>query len=330
MTIYRQPNLLFPSGWFLIGLSNEFPKGKVKPIKVFDRELVGFRTLSGTIAFLDAYCPHLGAHLGHGGCIVGETIRCPFHGLCFNTNGQCVKTYSKNSSSEKLLIKKWSVYENAGLIFIWYDQDESSNPLWEIPHFNPEGCSPYLAYSSIVPAHPLDTNENSVDIRHFFDVHNVSDLEILEQAKMENHIFHSRYRLNRQGIRFLKQNFIADVDIYLYGLGYTVVNMYLAKYQIKTRLMTFYTCIDKEQTKMTIIFTITEMNIQNAQVWLKIFPKKLINYFLSRILFLISISEVKNDIKIWKNKKYLTCPKLMVEDASIAKYRQWTKQFFKN
>ena len=27
----------------------------------------------------DAYCPHLGAHLGFGGKVEGDCIKCPFH-----------------------------------------------------------------------------------------------------------------------------------------------------------------------------------------------------------------------------------------------------------
>ena len=49
-------------------------------LRYFGQELVLFRTRSGQAHVLDAYCPHLGAHLGDGGRVVGETLRCPFHG----------------------------------------------------------------------------------------------------------------------------------------------------------------------------------------------------------------------------------------------------------
>lgn len=41
---------------------------------------------------MDAYCPHLGAHLGIGGTVEGETLRCPFHAFRFDTGGVCVAT----------------------------------------------------------------------------------------------------------------------------------------------------------------------------------------------------------------------------------------------
>ena len=40
--------------------------GEVKQVKAFDRELVLYRTRAGNVALQDAFCPHLGAHLGYG------------------------------------------------------------------------------------------------------------------------------------------------------------------------------------------------------------------------------------------------------------------------
>ena len=48
--------------------------GEVKPVKAFDREMVLYRTRSGRAVLQDAFCPHLGAHLGHEGRVIGETV----------------------------------------------------------------------------------------------------------------------------------------------------------------------------------------------------------------------------------------------------------------
>ena len=77
----------YPRGWFCVGISSELGPGDVRPASYFGRELVLFRTQAGEARVLDAYCPHLGAHLGHGGKIDGEVIVCPFHGWRFDGNG---------------------------------------------------------------------------------------------------------------------------------------------------------------------------------------------------------------------------------------------------
>ena len=76
-----------PTGWFCVSLSTDLEVGEVKPLKYFARDLVLFRTSDGEAHVLDAYCPHLGAHLGHGGKLVDDKIVCPFHAWEFDGQG---------------------------------------------------------------------------------------------------------------------------------------------------------------------------------------------------------------------------------------------------
>ena len=52
---------------------------------VFNRR---FRTEAGEVAVLDAFCPHMGAHLGHGGKVEGGGLVCPFHAWKFDGAGK--------------------------------------------------------------------------------------------------------------------------------------------------------------------------------------------------------------------------------------------------
>ena len=73
---------------------------------------VVFRTEKGVASVLDAYCPHLGAHLGIGSRVVGDCIECPFHGWKFRgEDGQCMAIpYSAGKStvfkSYRLILQK--------------------------------------------------------------------------------------------------------------------------------------------------------------------------------------------------------------------------------
>jgi hypothetical protein len=55
-----------PNGWYAVARSPELAVGDVKTIAYFDEELVLFRGENGAAGLLEAYCDHLGAHLGHG------------------------------------------------------------------------------------------------------------------------------------------------------------------------------------------------------------------------------------------------------------------------
>ena len=90
----------YPNCWYRIGNSADLKVGDVKvgdrafdlikfqvfislvypqSVECLGQHLVLFRGESGAVSVLDAYCPHLGAHLAVGGEVVGDTISCPFH-----------------------------------------------------------------------------------------------------------------------------------------------------------------------------------------------------------------------------------------------------------
>src|SRR5579871_5397471 len=92
----RYPFSSFPNGWFVMAASEELKEKSAVPLHYFGRELVLFRTEGGAVHVLDAYCPHLGAHLGYGGQVLGECVRCPFHAWSFDGAGNCTEVpYAK-------------------------------------------------------------------------------------------------------------------------------------------------------------------------------------------------------------------------------------------
>ena len=66
-----------------------------------------YRSQSGKVSVLDAYCPHMGGNLAVGGRVKGECLECPFHGWVFDKDGLCVgipyaeKGAVRNESSDQ-------------------------------------------------------------------------------------------------------------------------------------------------------------------------------------------------------------------------------------
>src|ERR1700757_2047687 len=75
------------TGWFMVGWSPEFPVGEVRPLHYFGEDLVAYRDEFGELHVLEAHCKHLGAHIGHGGSVVGDCVQCPFHGWRWGPDG---------------------------------------------------------------------------------------------------------------------------------------------------------------------------------------------------------------------------------------------------
>ena len=67
----------YPHGWFQVGYSSDLVNCAVQPLKYFDHDLVLFRTASGTPHVFSGWVAHLGAHLGYGGTVEGNCLRCP-------------------------------------------------------------------------------------------------------------------------------------------------------------------------------------------------------------------------------------------------------------
>ena len=64
----------YPTGWYVLAKSDEIKKLTLQTKKFAGKDIVIFRTKSGKLGVVDAYCPHMGAHFGFGGDVIGETI----------------------------------------------------------------------------------------------------------------------------------------------------------------------------------------------------------------------------------------------------------------
>ena len=83
----------FPNGWYVALHSFELKKGDAVAIDLAGENMVAFRSSETGEAFiLEAYCKHLGAHLGIGGKVVNKKcVQCPFHGWLYDgETGICV------------------------------------------------------------------------------------------------------------------------------------------------------------------------------------------------------------------------------------------------
>ena len=170
----RYPLPEVPNGWWHVGPSADLAPGDVKPVRYFGRELVLFRTEGGVARAMDAHCPHLGAHLGHGGTVVGERLRCPFHGWEYDERGRCVHIPYSSVPPLPLRTKRWPLLERNQMLYLYFDA-EGREPDWEfplIPEFYSEGYLPLVVerFSSIA-THPQEIGENVVDTAHFHNVH---------------------------------------------------------------------------------------------------------------------------------------------------------------
>ena len=160
----------YPDGWYAVGLASELAPGGLMSRTFCGNEIVLFRTSSGEVAAVDAYCPHLGAHLGCGGRVSEETIECPFHAFRFDTKGTCVATGYGTKPPPKAVLGTWPVLELNHWLLVWFDS-EGLGPAWQPPALEWDGWTAPAVEILELESHPQETTENSVDLGHLSVLH---------------------------------------------------------------------------------------------------------------------------------------------------------------
>jgi phenylpropionate dioxygenase-like ring-hydroxylating dioxygenase large terminal subunit len=167
----------FPFGWFGICYSDELAAGEVKAVRYFARDLVVWRGEDGQARMLDAYCRHLGAHMGYGGRVNGNDLECPFHAWQYNEAGAVTRIpYAKTippQAKRDNCVRSWPVTEINGMVWAWY-HPENIAPLFEIdayPEVGSPGWTPYKKFEWNVFNAISNMHDNGLDMAHFFYVH---------------------------------------------------------------------------------------------------------------------------------------------------------------
>jgi 3-ketosteroid 9alpha-monooxygenase subunit A len=308
----RFPFPRYPNGWFQVAYSDELPKGGVVPLKYFGRDLVLFRTEAGVASVLDAHCPHLGAHLGYGGKVEGDCIRCPFHAWEFNGSGQCAKIpYSEKAPPARAKIRPWHVREVNGLILAWHHL-QGEAPAWDIapiPEYDNAEWTPYEKRHWKIRTHNQEMAENAVDSAHFHYVHGTVERPT-SNATVDRHILRV---VSETKMRTPMGKVTGQVESISHGFGYALTRFTGI---VETLLVAGITAIDEDYVDVRFSFAV----------------KKGVNGDVTSTVGAAFMREIERqlgqDIPIWENKVYVSPPLVVDGDGPIGIFRRWVKQFY--
>jgi nitrite reductase/ring-hydroxylating ferredoxin subunit len=159
----------WPASWYLLGSSAELRRRPVAKT-VLGRSLVAFRTERGRPVVLDGRCAHLGADLA-GGKVGGETIRCPFHGWTYGTDGRCVHIPGSCEAIPRFARQRsYPVQERHGFVFFF----NGPEPLFPLPFFfdvQPEEVVAGVPFRFIARCTWYMFASHAFDVQHFASVH---------------------------------------------------------------------------------------------------------------------------------------------------------------
>ena len=339
MTIHSEPRRPtridelppFPEGWYFIATRAHLENEGLIEKKWMGEEIVAWCDERGTICVADAFCPHLGSHMGPtvGGRIRDGCLVCPFHGFTFDATGQCVATPNAPAPrAAKLRVHETT--EICGLIFAWWGVG-GRPPQWRLPdEADGPKWSRMLTTTLRFRGHPQETTENSVDVEHLGYTHGYSDVEL---APMTVDGAHLRTAFDFRAMRRIAGLFEVVVDIsavvHVHGLGYSFVAFLEEPAGVKSRMWVLATPVDGTHIELTLATQTYEIRKPKRFITgLGFLPVSLRHKLRSRIALREERRYVMQDVVIWQRKRYQSPPRLCRADGPIGKYRLYCRQFY--
>lgn len=326
----RFPFTPFPIGWYWVEFSENLKRGQLRSKTWMGQQTVFWRDEQDQPCLANAICPHLGANLSpeFGGKIQEGQLICPFFGLKYNTEGQCV--YSPLGEIKRpVTLKTYPVVETGGVIFAYWHPD-SEEPKWSLPDLTSGNWSKFRHTSQKIRTHPQETSENGVDLTHLPYVHGYSNVESLGPLHIEGHQLRNRFKLTRligPSKRFcLRLNVQSTVT--MLGVGFSMIESTMETAGLHIRQLALSTPIDGEKVNFVMAIQMQDIKRPNVLVpGLSLLPKRLLNAILLKIFFKVYLNDISQDWDIWENKEYLTSPRLDASETSILHFRRYCEQF---
>lgn len=313
----RFPFPSYPKGWFAVAFSDDVGRGEVRRLHYFGRELIAFRGESGRVTVAGAHCPHLGAHLGHGGVVEGDTIRCPFHGWRFEGDGRCAHIPYSAHVPPKAQLDAWPAVEQGGVIFAFHDP--SGGAPWPLPEHEDEGwTSARTVIWRGLRTHPQEVFENTVDIAHLDPVHGGRGARLMGPPRREAERMWVDLEFEASGDIVGMPGSINDVALFvtMVGLGWVRVETHVRNVDVFARQRILVTPVDETCVDIRGVVQVRETDDPA-------FTEEL-----ARLFFDAYVEDFAKDFPIWEHKRYLTRPRIAKGDGPIGTYRKWCEQFY--
>ncbi len=310
----RYPFASTPNGWYGLCQSAELAAGEVRPLRYFGRELVAFRGEDGAARVFAAHCPHLGAHLGYGGRVEGDGIRCPFHGWRFDGAGCLVEVPRLGKAPSPVQAKSYPVCECNGFVHVWL-HEAGAKPGYDVLRYRADesAWTPWRVNAYRVRVHVQDMTENILDRSHFWSVHDMQPPA------------NGRFEVSFDGPRM-----VVDQDIQVTAVSEAGVAIGSRSTNCGPGLV----AVEVKQSSLDLLTYITQTPIDDelTDVRLHFSMRRLADEAATRAIAeandRITNDQFRQDVAIWEHKTWLARPRLTAVDGPVTRYREWFAQFY--
>lgn len=160
--------------WYVALWADELPAGKLVHQTILNEPVVFFRKEDGSPAAIVDRCSHRFAPLSMGKLLPGDRVQCGYHGLQFDSSGNCVNNPHGNCSIPTAShLRGYQVVERHKFIWIWMGEEQGDPS--DIPDYSCLDTSPNehvtdAGYLMIKGRYELIV-DNLLDLSHTTYVH---------------------------------------------------------------------------------------------------------------------------------------------------------------
>lgn len=308
----------YPDGWFGVAFGDELRPGGVLRRRLMGEEVVLYRTRRGLARAVRPYCPHLGAHLGHGSTVEGENLVCPFHRFAFAADGTCVRT-GDGAPPPKTRLSTLEIREVDGIVLVWWDAGDGP-PRWEVPSVMDGAFPAPLRRFHRLTAHPQDIVENTVDMGHFTALHGYRSARI-RNLEFDGPAMRADVATRRgfPPLGALEFGFAARA----YGLGVNSARGVVPSLGLEVQAFFLQTPTGPGELEFRALLSLRLRRPRRPAVLAR--P---VAWLATHVIGPTMWADVRQDFPVWNNRTYLERPRLARGDGPITPYRRWAAQFY--
>lgn len=274
----------------------------------------------------------LGADLGpeSGGRVRDGCLVCPFHGFEFDVGGKCVSTpFAPPPKTARLKLIETRVIN--GIVFAWWGIGGRPSQ-WDLPEDEEiEGKWSELSFRTLrFPGHPQETTENSVDLAHLRYVHGYDNVYRIEPLIIDGTYLKSSFHFMRaQNVAGIKIKFDVNAKARVYGLGFSNVKIHEKSIDMHINFYVLATPVDGNEIDMVLASQAKQIRKPKRTIaGLGFLPLNLRATLMNKFILFMQKKDVLDDVYIWKNKQYVSQPRLCKSDGEIGRFRRYCKQFY--
>lgn len=161
--------MFLKNAWYCAGWDYEVHQGRDAIVSrmMAGERVVLYRKPDGGVVALEDRCPHRQAALSLGRK-EGNSLRCMYHGMKFNSEGVCEEIPGQTTIPERACVRAYPVVEKDNWIWVWMGE--------------PAKADPNLICFSVGPSDPnwhIKTSQMRVETNYRWEIENLADLSHL-------------------------------------------------------------------------------------------------------------------------------------------------------